>query len=1212
MEKRYIIDCIYFYFSRKEADIMFLKSLTMHGFKSFPDKTVISFDRGITAIVGPNGSGKSNISDAVRWVLGEMSPKSLRGSKMEDVIFNGTAKRKSAGYAEVTMTLDNTDRKSSFDSDEIDVCRRLYRSGESEYYINNKQVRLKDVVDIFLNTGIGKEGYSVIGQGKISDVISRKNDERRGIFEEAAGISKLRYQKKEATSKLEKVGINLERISDILAEVESRLPSLKRQSEKAEKYSVLKKERTELEVSAFAERISVIDKEYTKTCENLSFEKETLEKAEEDLEKTERLIDENYIETQKEKAVESTKRSERDDLMQSLAKTASELSILENDTEHFDSTQAEILNSIKINESKIEELENEKSRLEIKVANARSEVDALAVSLRENADETENTRSQIFKKKEKVKACEKERDEILSRKSENDLILKEGESYNAIRRERLEKVEGEKTSLELSLKSTLEIFENLEKEQSELSEKNQTLTKSLDEDRARLDTFLEKEKELSEKKQTLRLKLMEINQRRETLERMDRLLEGFSGSVKSIMSAALDREISGIHGPVSKLIVTDPEYITAIETCLGAAMQNVVVENEESAKGAIAYLKRTNSGRATFLPLTTVRGNLADVSGAEGKKGFIALASKLVRCDAKYRGIVDFLLGRTLVCDNIDSATSLAKILNYKVRIITLDGQLINAGGSFTGGQTLKNSAILTRRADIEELEKEGAKLDGEIGEITCEIQTLTKDRLQIEGSFLEREREGELARRRLFELEKEISVCTERLTGIKGSLETVNEEYLTLSRTQSVTKDSMSEYEDKKTLIEKEFSDKLLEIESLEKEILEKEAHLLTLAQKASEIGSKSSALEVEIASFEQQKTGCDNMRAALEGAIVQSKARLEELSKRTETTLVDIADKKVELDRIEKEIKALEEILRICDEKIKALETKNLEIRAEQKSLTDKKETSFRLVTQLQSRSDELENEKNNILLRLAEDYDMDFDMAVVFASSSHSDHTLTKEEKDQRLSYLRAEMKKLGNVNLDSIEEYRETKERYDFLKAQYDDAAGAKASLEKMIVQLDSTMREKFSESLVKIQKAFKETFVELFGGGSAEIIVSGEDVLECSIDINVQPPGKIIKSLSLLSGGEQSIVAIALYLAILKVSPSPFCIFDEIEAALDDANVARFGEYLRRYSLSTQFIVITHRRGTMEAADMLYGITMQEKGVSDFIRVSLEDYRGEVR
>ncbi|MBQ5746765.1 MAG: chromosome segregation protein SMC, partial [Clostridia bacterium] len=661
---------------------MFLKALTMHGFKSFPDKTVISFDRGITAIVGPNGSGKSNISDAVRWVLGEMSPKSLRGSKMEDVIFNGTSKRKPAGYAEVVMTLDNTDRRSTFDSDEINVCRRLYRSGESEYYINQKQVRLKDIVDIFLNTGIGREGYSVIGQGKIADVISTKSDERRGIFEEAAGISKLRYQKKEATNKLLKVSDNLTRISDILGEVEARLPSLQRQSEKAEKYIVLKNERTELEVSAFAERISDIEKEKSAVDKNALEEKARLDRAEEKLLNIDREVEENYLSVQKEKMLEATLRRERDELISSISDIQSAISISENDIFHYESLLKEIENREKESGEKKSSLLLEKERLLKEKEDTLALIDKSEREIEEKNTLAGNKRRELDEAGQNTDKIKDELEKTLLQKSENDLMQKEGESYNAIRRERLDAIGREKADAENQLASAKKEKKTIDASLDEVTELLSKNSNALKEGREKIDALSLDEEERNEVKQSQRLKLLEINQRKETLLRMDRLLEGFSGSVKAVVSS----DLSGIHGPVSKLIVTDNEYITAIETCLGAQMQNIVVDDERSAKEAIAYLKRTNQGRATFLPLTTVNGNETDDREVSSMKGFVSVASKLIRSDEKYRGIVRSLLGRTIVATDIDSANEIARKLNFKVRIITLDGQLINAGGSFTGG----------------------------------------------------------------------------------------------------------------------------------------------------------------------------------------------------------------------------------------------------------------------------------------------------------------------------------------------------------------------------------------------------------------------------------------------------------------------------------------------------------------------------------------------
>lgn len=1186
---------------------MFLKALTMHGFKSFPDKTVIAFDRGITAIVGPNGSGKSNISDAVRWVLGEMSPKSLRGSKMEDVIFNGTSKRKPAGYAEVVMTLDNTDRRSTFDSDEINVCRRLYRSGESEYYINQKQVRLRDIVDIFLNTGIGREGYSVIGQGKIADVISTKSDERRGIFEEAAGISKLRYQRKEASNKLEKTTDNLTRISDILGEVESRLPSLQKQSEKASKYVVLKDERTELEVSSFAERIADIDKEKTVADNNTAEQDERLKRAEEKLSEIDREVEENYLKVQKEKMLEGTLRGERDDLVARLANIQSSISIYENDISHFDENVKELEKEKADSLARRDSLTKEKEELKASITVSENKLSEI-----ENEIETKNDLAS--KKREELEEAGQDTDKekealekVLLQKSENDLMQKEGESYNVIRRERLEAVGKEKTDAEKNLsdakKEKKKIDDELDSITEELAKKSVTLEKG----HSDIERLKSDEAEQNEIKQKERLKLLEVNQRRETLQRMDRLLDGFSGSVKAVVSS----DLRGIHGPVSKLIVTDNEYITAIETCLGGQMQNIVVDDERSAKEAIAYLKRTNQGRATFLPLTTVNGNETDDRDISSMKGFISVASRLIRCDEKYRGIVKSLLGRTVVATDIDSANDIARKTGFKVRIITLDGQLINAGGSFTGGQSLKNSAILTRRADIEKLESEGKEIEKRISKINAEISRITSEREEIQNSFLELERDVELMEKREDELLRQADVYDERLTAMKSRLQDITEEYNKILETSDVTSDNLSSIIEKGKRLEEEVNAAREKVKLSEEREDRIKTEIFTLMEEVTALGSSKGETEIAITSAKEKIISADNTLSDIENALKDGERKAKELLERSQNTDTLVANMKLEKIKAEEDIKAKDEEIKTHTDLASKLEADSMSMRVNQKQLTEEKETAFRLYTQFKSRSEELEKEKVNILTRLAEDYEMDFDTAVIFAASAHSNHTLTKEEKEERLAVLRAEMKKLGSVNLDSIEEYRETKERYDFLKGQYDDAESAKRSLEKLILTLENTMRDTFSTALVKIQKAFKETFTELFGGGTAEIVVSGEDVLECTIDINVQPPGKIIKSLSLLSGGEQSIVAIALYLAILKVSPSPFCIFDEIEAALDDANVNRFGEYLKRYSMSTQFIVITHRRGTMEAADMLYGITMQEKGVSDYLRVNLSEYGGEI-
>lgn len=1186
---------------------MFLKALTMHGFKSFPDKTVISFDRGITAIVGPNGSGKSNISDAVRWVLGEMSPKSLRGSKMEDVIFNGTSKRKPAAYAEVVMTLDNTDRRSAFDADEINVCRRLYRSGESEYYINQKQVRLKDIVDIFLNTGIGREGYSCIGQGKIADVISTKSDERRGIFEEAAGISKLRYQKKDASNKLEKVSENLTRISDILTEVESRLPSLERQSEKAQKYVVLKNERTELEVSSFAERITAIDREKAGVDKTAEEEQERLTRAGESLDSLDRAVEDNYLSVQKEKLAEDDARREKDELVARLSETQSALSIYENDISHFEESVKETENAEKDSLSAIEALNNQRKELEKEIEDKKAELMSSEEAIASKHSLASQKREELDGAGALVEEKRRALDAVQSEKNENDLMQKEGESYNLIRRERLDAIGQQKKNAEDAKNSATAEKRKIENELDEVSEELAKKGVALDKGKAEVQKLDDEYAEQGELKQQARLKLMEVNQRRETLARMEKLLEGFSGSVKAVMSASL----SGIHGPVSKLILTDNEYITAIETCLGGAMQNIIVDDEKSAKEAIGYLKRTNQGRATFLPLTTVSGTEADVSAISNMKGFVSLASKLIRCDEKYRGIVRNLLGRTVVATDIDSANEIARRMNFKIRLITLDGQLINAGGSFTGGQTLKNSNILTRRADIEKLEAEGKEIEKTMALHTAEMSKIEARKIEIENSYLELEREVELLEKREDELERQSDVIEERLVTLTSRLNEITEEYDKVVETSEVTSENLVSITEKGKELEKAVEEAREALRLAEERVETLKSDIFTLMEEATALSDSKNECEIALASAREKINSLENAKEGLLRSIAEGKEKISEQFNRRDRARLMIADTQLEKQELEKKIGEKDAEIKAHADKASKLEADSMSLRVTQKQLTEEKEKSLRLYTQFRARSEELEKEKINILERLAEDYEMDFDTAVIFAASAKSNHSLSKEEKEARLAVLRAEMKKLGSVNLESIDEYRETKERYDFLKAQYDDTESARKSLEKLIVTLENTMRETFSTALVKIQKAFSETFTELFGGGTAEIVVNGDDVLECTIDINVQPPGKIIKSLSLLSGGEQSIVAIALYLAILKVSPSPFCIFDEIEAALDEANVNRFGEYLKRYSMSTQFIVITHRRGTMEAADMLYGITMQEKGVSDYIRVSLDEYQGEI-
>ena len=681
---------------------MFLKQLEIQGFKSFPDKVKIAFDKGVTAIVGPNGSGKSNISDAIRWVLGEMSPKSMRGGKMEDVIFNGTSTRRQASFAEVTMELDNTDRKLACDEDTVFVTRRLYRSGDSEYMINKKTSRLKDIVELFLNTGIGKEGYSVIGQGRIAEIISQKSDERRGIFEEAAGISKYKYRKNEAVKKLAVTTENQLRIFDILSETEKRLPVLERQAEKATKYREYIKVKKNLEISIWYERIKALRDEHAGMEENCNIQKALLDKITEKLEVLESETDKKYLLTQKLNSEAAEIQEKLKDITREQGEIVAKISVHENDAAHFENSFREQTESFEKATANLAELVPQRDDLVREYNDKVASADSFDEREKNLDDEALSISEIINGLSEKISEKEKEIDDIEEKINQKELLIKSREGFESARRQRISEIDARI----VTVKTQLDIInaENAEKEKAanEIKLSADEHEKEIDEKSDEAQTLREVLEELNSVKQEKRLKLMELNQRYNTLQRMDRLLEGYAGSVKEIMKAAEDKVLDGIHNPVSKIIRTDEQYVTAVETVLGGKMQNIVCRDDAAAKAAIAYLKRTNSGRATFMPLNTVSGSaFVPVAGVEKLPGYIGPASSLCRYDKIYENIIVNLLGRTIVADNIDNATVIAKKLEFKVRIVTLDGQIINAGGSFTGGQTVAKSGILSRNRDI-------------------------------------------------------------------------------------------------------------------------------------------------------------------------------------------------------------------------------------------------------------------------------------------------------------------------------------------------------------------------------------------------------------------------------------------------------------------------------------------------------------------------------
>ncbi len=1181
---------------------MYLKTLELQGFKSFPDKTVIEFDKGMTAIVGANGSGKSNISDAVRWVLGEMSAKSLRGSKMEDVIFNGSSKRKPASFAEVVMTIDNSDYLMKIDYDEVSVGRRLYRSGESEYYLNKKQVRLKDIVDLFLNTGIGREGYSVISQGKIAEIISLKGNERRELFEEAAGISRFRYRKHEAGLKLQSVNENAVRINDILSEVQGRLPRLEAQSAKAQAYLAIAGEKKNLEMGLWSRRIQKL--ENFARDGGAQYEKEDRELTElsRKIDEQDRIIDSLYIESQEKNVKSEILRGEVTSLATEDSDLASALSVLENEVHHMELKRDEILSLGEQNGTREKELTEQKNAIMERFTAAQEALGAVEDSFAQNRAEQNKIALSYTALVEKEEALLEEKDAITTQKAAIALSLKEDEAFNAAGLERKKELEerlsggDEKDeALRARLAEVMEKAERVKAEKADAEGENGKINLAL----YHLGEEIEENAALIQKK---RLEKMDLEQRRDTLLRMERLLEGFSESVKEVMNAS-GEELSGICGPVSKLISTDEEYVLAVETALGGGVQNIVVDGEADAKAAIEFLKKNRLGRATFLPLDTLRVSLYQTSDIR-EEGFVGLASELCRSEKKYTPAVEFLLGKTLVCRDIESASRLAKKEKYGVRIVTLDGQIIHAGGSFTGGQALNLTGVLSRSGDLARLKEGIDALEEKLSALRKKADEMEEERTALRGRAKESEEKIAALRLAVGEAQNALTLETERADAAKSEALLIQKEILEieekirqrLARADALGADS-KEKEAREAAISEELSAIREEKETGEKE---REKLIITQGEILAERGQAQLRLEQEAVrlseneeAFRMLREGEKNKESLL--------AELEEGKKNALASIEEIKKQREEKKRLMGEKKAEVAALQ---ERVGAAGEESARIRVQQKEHQAEKEKRMEAFSRLASRLQGAAKEKENLVRSLLEEYEMDVESEEFRAAAEMDVEALGGEA---RLTALRGELRRIGPVNLESVQELEEARERFTFLNTQFSDITKSKEELEKLIADLEGTMREMFTETFEEIRYTFRQIFTELFGGGSADIeLTDKEDLLNCGVEIKVQPPGKVIKNLSLLSGGEQAFVAIALYMSLLRINPSPFCIFDEIESALDEANVRRFAEYIKKHNEKTQFIVITHRRGTMEEADTLYGITMQEKGVSDFIRLDASE------
>lgn len=1183
---------------------MYLKSLEIQGFKSFPDRISLTFDKGLTAVVGPNGSGKSNIGDSVRWVLGEQSTKTLRGNKMEDVIFSGTVARKPMGFAAVTLNIDNSDGTLADMGEEVAVTRKLYRSGESEYMINGRNCRLKDINELFMDTGLGRDGYSIIGQGRIAEIVGAKSSERRDIFEEAAGISKIRYKKLEAERKLTASQENLVRLSDILSELETRVGPLKIQSEKAQKFIKLAEERKRLEVSVWVTRLDELKAKLEKLDEAILMSRAEYENTENDIAREEEKIQESYRKMQECTARSDELRRKMIEEEQEASQKKSDIAVFENDISHCTEAIQRAKKSISDSEETKRDLQLGIKETEKKIADLEAQKNALA-------EEISAVTAEFEKAEEKNSllgdSVDKAGNEI------NSLYIKQSE-LNFAAQTAKQQAEDEENRLRELLDSIGDLENNLKNYSEKLSEETAELEKisrKKVESKNKLNG-LEKlytsrrdgfENAKAELEKTL-YDLRSAQQRRKILVDLENSMEGFAGSVKQILKAAKQGRISGICGTVAQNIGVDGEYALAVETALGGAMQNIIVENEDCAKHGIRFLKEQRGGRATFLPITSVKGYELNENGIESCTGFIAYASRIVTYDEKFSGIIKSLLGRIVIAEDIDSATMIAKKYGYKFRIVTLDGQVVNAGGSFTGGSAQKSAGVFTRKNEISDLDSDIKRFD-EIRE------NLSKkmEKLRTESEKLRYDREA--ARSELAECESaEIRINAE-ITSLNALIEQLRSSSDNIGKQQDEFKSRIesAKQSEKNALDEAKRLDK--EIKAAEEKLSAGRDSREKLRLERAKLSEKLSELkigEAELLKDIQTQSGeIDRIKIQLDETGSAGKNFEEEIERQNRI----IAQKRKDIERIKAELESTGKNADEYTAQINRLQEVHSEqnrlVNQLQKSMKQFNEAKEKLsgeMTRLEERREAATRDSDGIVRQLMDVYEMTVSEAVQNAEKI-SDIASAQTE----LNAIKNKIKNLGSVNVDAIEEYREVSERYEFMSAQIADIQKSKRELEKIIADLTEDMCRMFAESFKIINSNFKQIFTELFGGGKAELILTDpDDVLGSGIEISVAPPGKVIKNLISLSGGEQSFVAIAIYFAILKLRPAPFCILDEIDAALDEVNVRKYAQYLKNFTDTTQFVLVTHRRSAMEEASVLYGVTMQEDGISKLLKMEQVDFQ----
>lgn len=1177
---------------------MVLKTLEMQGFKSFPDRTQLNFGEGITAVVGPNGSGKSNISDAVRWVLGETSTKSLRGSKMEDVIFGGTSSRKALGFAQVQLTLDNSDHTLKDKGDVVTVARRYYRSGESEYKIDGENVRRRDIHELFMDTGLGSDGYSMVGQGKIDSIISQKNEDRRELFEEAAGISLFRHKRTDATRRLDQAQENLVRLLDILGELENRVGPLKKQSEKAAQFLELSEEKKTLEIGVWVNKINRFTNELREQEHKIDAANASYEVCEKELKNIETEIEEILdktasINTEIEQIRIGSKAYEEEALRRD-----ADASVLETTLKHNDETIDRLKNDIgaadDANTSIDEQIEEKKQFIidnESLIEEKKAELEQATNEMQNLISSNEEFSKLTVELNQRITALTLELSDCKVQCSKAVSSIEEIRSRQNVVDDAIADCSRE---LEIAENQKAESDENIKFLQERIDENNNSLAGF----RLKLENKKNKADKIKADLEKANLELSQKQSKARMLSDLEKNMEGFSGAVKAVMKQAQSKALSGIHGPLSQLITVDNAYSVAVEVALGAAMQNIVTTNEADAKRAIYYLKNNRIGRATFLPISNIKPRTLDEKDLDDNLGFVAVASDLVECKNEYKNIISNLLGRVVIVEDMDCAIGIAKRYGNRFKLVTIDGQVINPGGSMTGGSQSKGAGILSRGNMIDELNAQAKELEGKVEGLKAEFKTALEDANYAGAKLQGAEVDLQQAKEELIRAQGEHKLICEKLDAARSQKSALESE-------KNSAQERISFFEMQNADGEKQVQTVQKQIESAEDELAKTTGNAQEILKKRDEYRQKNEQINLELVT----------------------------LAKDTQTAKISIEELEMRKNTQSDRVKSIEEEISIIEERNKQLLSRIHEVKAQADALRQKaKESDDNISSQieerngLEKRSGELrllernkgqEREKlSGELVRLDErkiamrkEYDELNDMLF-------EQYELTKREAEalniqienmadakKRLHEIKVAIKHLGSINVGAIEEYKEVSERYEFLKEQIDDVEKSKSELMKIIEDLTASMSEKFLDKFNKINEEFKVSFADFFGGGKGEIVLENPDnCLESPIEIKIQPPGKSVQNINLFSGGEKSLAAMALLFSVLKVQPAPFCIYDEVEAALDDVNVERFAKYMRKMTDRTQFISITHRRGTMEEADVLYGVTMQEKGVSKLIEL----------